>query len=48
MKYERKTNLFALFKTRRAENQIPWLLRREIQLHKGKTSDMWSLQMGLF
>jgi len=37
-----------LVETITAENQISWLLRREIQLRMSKMSDAWSLQMRLF
>jgi len=37
-----------LVETITGENQISWLLRREMQLGMSKTSDAWSLQIRLF
>jgi len=39
MKDEKKKCLFALVETITGENQISWLLRREMQLGMSKTSD---------
>jgi len=37
-----------LVETIAGENQILWLLGREMQLRMSKTYDTWSLQMRLF